>query len=286
MEVIRTVEGLRKQTKEWKKDNVSIGFVPTMGYLHEGHESLISESLKKCDKTVVSIFVNPMQFGEGEDLAAYPRDFEKDERLLKKLGVDILFYPDKEEMYPNGFVSYIDMDSPMPAVLCGKTRPIHFKGVCTVVCKLLNMVMPDKAFFGEKDAQQLAIIRRMVKDFNMDVEIVGCPIIREVDGLAKSSRNSYLSAQERKAALIISKAMRLGQCLASDGEKNATIIVAKMKELIQTEPLAKVDYVEAVDKHTLEQVDKCGEETLFAAAAYIGKTRLLDNFSGIHKRTI
>ena len=200
MKIATTIAEVRAQVREWKQQGLTVGLVPTMGYLHEGHASLVKTSVQQCDRTVASVFLNPTQFGPGEDLETYPRDFEHDCALLTECGCDMVFHPEVSEMYPDGFATFVEVQSDMPRQLCGKTRPIHFRGVCTVVSKLFNIVTPDKAFFGQKDAQQLAIIRRMVLDLSMGIEIVGCPIIREADGLAKSSRNTYLSAEERKAA--------------------------------------------------------------------------------------
>jgi pantoate--beta-alanine ligase len=248
-----------------------------MGYLHEGHASLIKAARANNDKVVVSIFVNPMQFGPTEDLASYPRDLAKDSALCESLGVDIIFHPEPSEMYHEGFSSYVDM-SVLTEELCGLSRPVHFRGVCTVVNKLFNIVQPDRAYFGQKDAQQLAVIRHMVDDLNMDIEIVGCPIIREDDGLAKSSRNTYLSAEERQAALILSKSIKLGQELVQKGETDTAKIVTAMKELISTEPLARIDYVKAVDGLTMQQISEVKRPMLVAIAVFIGKTRLIDNF--------
>lgn len=277
MQITGKISDVRSQVKEWKKQDLTVGFVPTMGYLHEGHASLMKRARAECDKVVVSIFVNPMQFGANEDLDSYPRDLEADSKLCESIGVDLIFHPEVEEMYAEGFCSFVDMNG-LTKELCGKSRPIHFRGVCTVVSKLFNIVTPDKAFFGQKDAQQLAVIRRMVRDLNMDIEIVGCPIIREEDGLAKSSRNTYLNDEERKAALILSQTIRLGEKLVEEGEKDAGKLVAAMKENIEKEPLAKIDYVEAVNMDTIEKVDVIAPNTLVAMAVYIGKTRLIDNF--------
>ena len=206
MKIVGTVKEVREQVKEWKKQGLSVGFVPTMGYLHEGHKSLMDAARKGNDKVVVSIFVNPMQFGPTEDLATYPRDLDHDAALCESAGVDLIFHPEAEEMYEKDFCSFVDMTG-LTEGLCGKTRPIHFRGVCTVVNKLFNIVTPDHAYFGQKDGQQLAVIKRMVRDLNMDIEIVGCPIVREEDGLALSSRNKRLSAQERENALNISQTL-------------------------------------------------------------------------------
>ena len=275
MKIVGTVKEVREQVKEWKKQGLSVGFVPTMGYLHEGHKSLMDAARKGNDKVVVSIFVNPMQFGPTEDLATYPRDLDHDAALCESAGVDLIFHPEAEEMYEKDFCSFVDMTG-LTEGLCGKTRPIHFRGVCTVVNKLFNIVTPDHAYFGQKDGQQLAVIKRMVRDLNMDIEIVGCPIVREEDGLAKSSRNTYLSSEERKAALILSKTVALGKELAKT-EKDANKVVEAMKKNIETEPLAKIDYVEAVDALSMPPVEKLEGTCMLAMAVYIGKTRLIDN---------
>lgn len=275
MKIVGTVKEVREQVKEWKKQGLSVGFVPTMGYLHEGHKSLMDAARKGNDKVVVSIFVNPMQFGPTEDLATYPRDLDHDAALCESAGVDLIFHPEAEEMYEKDFCSFVDMTG-LTEGLCGKTRPIHFRGVCTVVNKLFNIVTPDHAYFGQKDGQQLAVIKRMVRDLNMDIEIVGCPIVREEDGLAKSSRNTYLSPEERKAALILSKTAALGKELAKT-EKDANKVVEAMKKNIETEPLAKIDYVEAVDALSMAPVEKLEGTCMLAMAVYIGKTRLIDN---------
>ncbi len=277
MKVVGTIKEVRELVKNWKKDGETVGFVPTMGYLHEGHGSLITKAREDNDKVVVSIFVNPMQFGPTEDLDSDPRDLEKDSRFCESLGVDLIFHPEPEEMYHEDFSSYVDM-SVLTEELCGLSRPVHFRGVCTVVNKLFNIVQPDNAYFGEKDAQQLAIIKHMVQDLNMDVNVVGCPIVREEDGLAKSSRNTYLSAEERKAALILSKTVALGKKLVAEGETDADVLVAKMKANIETEPLAKIDYVKAVNGLTMQQQKEIKAPMLVAMAVYIGKTRLIDNF--------
>ncbi len=276
MKIVSTIEEVRAQVKEWKKEGLSIGFVPTMGYLHEGHMSLI-DAAGENDKVVVSIFVNPMQFGPTEDLASYPRDLEHDAKLCEEHGVDLIFHPTPEEMYGDQFYSYVDMDV-LTKELCGLSRPVHFRGVCTVVTKLFNIVTPDRAYFGQKDAQQLAVIKRMVKDLNMPLTITGCPIIREEDGLAKSSRNTYLSPEERKAALVLSRSIFLGKEMVEKGERDCKKILAAMTAEIEKEPLAKIDYVKIVDLDTMQQVEKIDRGILAAIAVYIGKTRLIDNF--------
>jgi len=244
--IATTVNDVRTQVKQWKKEGLTVGFVPTMGYLHEGHQSLIKRAVEENDRVVVSIFVNPMQFGPTEDLDSYPRDLEKDSALCEATGANLIFHPEPEEMYTDGFCSYVDM-SVLTEELCGLSRPIHFRGVCTVVSKLFHIVTPDRAYFGQKDAQQLAIIKRMVLDLNMDIEVIGCPIVREEDGLAKSSRNTYLSPKERQAALILSKTVKLGEDMVKNGETNCKVILDTMKKNIETEPLAKIDYVKIVD---------------------------------------
>ena len=279
MKIATTIKEVRDTVKEWKSQGLTVGLVPTMGYLHEGHGSLIKTSASECDKTVVSVFLNPTQFAPNEDLESYPRDFQQDKVLCEKMGADLVFHPEVSEMYEQDNATFVEILSEMPKQLCGKTRPIHFRGVCTVVSKLFNIVTPDKAFFGEKDAQQLAIIKRMVRDMSYGIEIVGCPIIREEDGLAKSSRNTYLNEEERKAALCLSKAIFFGQSLVEKGETDANKVLEEMKNLINKEPLARIDYVEAVDGVTMMPVDKIEKDTLVAMAVYIGKTRLIDNFS-------
>ena len=278
MIIATTVNDVRKQVKKWKAEGLTVGLVPTMGALHEGHASLVAAAVSQCDRVVASVFVNPTQFGVGEDLDSYPRDFEHDCRLLEEKGCSMVFHPEVEEMYPPGFGTYVNLETEMTKQLCGKSRPGHFRGVCTVVSKLFNIVTPDRAYFGQKDAQQLAIIRKMVRDLNFDIEIVGCPIIREEDGLAKSSRNTYLSQEERKAALCLSKAVKLGQETIHTGIA-AEELLGKMRAVIEAEPLAKIDYVSMVDALTMQPVEKADRDVLVAMAVYIGKTRLIDNFS-------
>lgn len=276
MQVTKTVEETRRQVKQWKKEGKTIGLVPTMGFLHEGHASLIRKCREQNDIVVVSDFVNPTQFGPNEDLEAYPRDFERDRKLCESLGADLIFAPSPEDMYhdPHAFVS-IDT---LSETLCGKTRPIHFKGVCTVVTKLFHIVGPDRAYFGEKDAQQLAIIRKMAEDLNFDIKIVGCPIVREEDGLAKSSRNTYLNEEERRAALCLSRAVKAGKEVIYKGA-DAKEVLNPMKAIIEEEPLARIDYVMMVDALTMQPTEKADRDVLVAMAVYIGKTRLIDNFS-------
>ena len=277
MQIVETVEEVRKQVKAWRKEGLSVGLVPTMGYLHEGHKSLIDRAVEQNDRVVVSVFVNPIQFGPNEDLATYPRDLERDAALCENAGADLIFHPQPGDMYFDDFCTYIDMDD-LTKGLCGKTRPTHFRGVCTVVGKLFNIVQPDRAYFGQKDAQQLAIIRRMVRDLNFDLEIIGCPIIREEDGLAKSSRNTYLSPEERKAAVVLHKGLTKGEEMIRAGETSAEKVKKTIRDIIEAEPLAKIDYVEIVDFDNIQEKDVLDGQILGAVAVYIGKTRLIDNF--------
>lgn len=277
MKIVTTVDEVRKQVKEWKNEGLTVGLVPTMGYLHEGHKSLIDAAVKDNDRVVVSVFVNPTQFAPSEDLESYPRDLDRDAALCESAGAALIFHPEPEEMYHPDYSTFVDMRT-LTQVLCGKTRPIHFSGVCTVVSKLFHIVQPDRAYFGQKDAQQLAVIRHMVEDLNFDIEIVGCPIIREEDGLAKSSRNTYLNEEERKQAVILSKALRQGKEMIEAGERNPEVVKKIIRDTIETMPLAKIDYVEMVDFKTFENVTEITGEVLTAVAVYIGKTRLIDNF--------
>ena len=275
--VIKTVREVREHVRAWRNEGLNVGLVPTMGFLHEGHRSLIERAVAENDRVVVSIFVNLIQFAPNEDLESYPRDIEADRALCTDAGAAMIFNPEPAEMYPQGFCTAVDMNG-LKFELCGKSRPIHFSGVCTVVTKLFNIVGPDRAYFGQKDAQQLAIIRRMVRDLNMPLEVVGCPIVREEDGLAKSSRNTYLNEQERAAALILSKTIFLGQKLVDEGERDAKKLIAAMEANIATEPLARIDYVDVVDAENIERIDRLEGEVLVAMAVHIGKTRLIDNF--------
>ncbi len=276
MKIVQTVEEVRAEIKKWRMENLTVGLVPTMGYLHEGHKSLVDRAVAENDRVVVSVFVNPMQFGPSEDLESYPRDLERDAALCEAAGASLIFHPEPENMYNNDFSSFIDMTT-LTGGLCGKTRPTHFRGVCTVVGKLFNIVLPDRAYFGEKDAQQLAVIRHMVKDLNFNLEVVGCPIIREADGLAKSSRNTYLSQAERQAALVLSRSLDAAEAQIEAGERNTEVLKKIICSVIEAEPLAKIDYVEFVDWNTLEPVETMDGPVLNALAVYIGKTRLIDN---------
>lgn len=280
MMILSDIKDVRSKVKEWKAQGLSVGLVPTMGYLHEGHESLIKRAVLENDKVVVSVFVNPTQFGPNEDLEAYPRDLDRDSSLCEKAGAELIFHPEPKEMYGEGACTKVHVDG-LTTGLCGKSRPIHFDGVCTVVSKLFNIIPADRAYFGEKDAQQLAVIKRMVRDLNFDIEIVGCPIIREEDGLAKSSRNTYLSTEERKAALVLSRSLSKAKEVINSGVTDVSIIKETICEIIEKEPCAKIDYVEIVDSEELVSVDKIEKDVLIALAVYIGKTRLIDNFTYI-----
>ncbi len=277
MTVVKTIQEVRDIVAAWRKEGLSVGLVPTMGYLHEGHKSLVCKSAEQNDRTVVSVFVNPIQFGPTEDLERYPRDLEHDKKVVEEAGGDLIFNPEPSEMYPQHFTSFIDTTE-TTELLCGAVRPVHFRGVCTVVGKLFNIVMPDRAYFGQKDAQQLATIRRFVRDLNFNIQIVACPIVREADGLAMSSRNTYLNPEERKAALVLSQSLKLAQKAIDEGEKDAAKVISIITDNIASEPLARVDYVEAVDFQNIQRVGKIEGEVLIAIAVYIGKTRLIDNF--------
>ncbi len=276
MKILGTVQETKQEIRAWKKAGLSVGLVPTMGFLHEGHLSLIQRAKKENDKVVVSIFVNPTQFGKGEDLESYPRDLEKDAQLCEAEGVDLIFHPTPEEMYPTGFHTYVNVET-LSETLCGKSRPTHFRGVCTVVSKLFHIAAPDRAYFGQKDAQQLAIVKRMVRDLDFDVEVIGCPIIRESDGLAKSSRNTYLNEEQRRAATVLHRALLYGETLLRQGQRDVTQLEREIRAQIEKEPLAQIDYVQIVDALSMQPVPKVEEEILVALAVRIGNTRLIDN---------
>ena len=277
MNIATTVEQAKQTVRQWKAEGLTVGLVPTMGYLHEGHESLIKRAVAECDRVLVSVFLNPIQFAPNEDLATYPRDFAADTVLIENAGADLVFHPEPSELYAPDACTFVNVEG-ITSELCGKTRPTHFRGVCTVVSKLMNISQADRAYFGQKDAQQLAVVRRMVRDLNMNVEVVGCPIVREEDGLAKSSRNTYLSPAEREAALVLSRAVREGQRLIEEGERDAKTILGAMCAIIEAEPLARIDYVEMVSWDGIKPVDVADSSVLVAMAVYIGNTRLIDNF--------
>lgn len=276
MKILKSISEVRRVVNN-NKDK-QIGFVPTMGFLHEGHLSLIKKAREENELVFVSIFVNPTQFGENEDLDSYPRDLERDSNLCLNAGVDYIFLPNAKEMYGEKFSTFVQVDK-LREGLCGKSRPVHFNGVCTVVTKLFNIVKPNKAYFGEKDAQQLAIIKRLVKDLNIDVEIIGCPIVREDDGLAKSSRNSYLSERERIEARVLSFGLKKCRALLENGEKNVSTLKKVIEEEINKAESSKIDYIEIVDSESLQEVETVKNKILVAIAVFIGKTRLIDNFT-------
>ncbi len=277
MQIATTVSEVRQHVRAWKREGLTVGLVPTMGFLHEGHASLIERAAAECDRVVVSVFVNPTQFGPNEDFESYPRDFQADCALAESRGATLVFHPEPSEMYASDACTFVDMDG-LTGQLCGKSRPTHFRGVCTVVCKLMNIAGADRAYFGQKDAQQLAVVRRMVRDLNIDVEVVGCPIVREDDGLAKSSRNTYLSPEERTAALVLSRAVREGRALIEGGERDGERVLAAMRRTIEAEPLARIDYVDMVTWASIEPVRRVDGPVLVALAVYVGTTRLIDNF--------
>ena len=275
MKIVKSIDELREDLKKYKLEDKSIGLVPTMGYLHEGHASLIRRARAENDIVVVSDFVNPIQFGPNEDLNTYPRDLEADSKLCEDIGVDFIFAPEASEMYHDR-KTFVDIEE-MSDNLCGAKRPGHFRGVCTVCTKLFNITGANRAYFGQKDAQQVAIIKKVVEDLNIPIEIIACPIVREDDGLALSSRNTYLSKEERKAALCLSKAIFKGEELAKAGA-SLDEVLGKMEEIISAEDLAKIDYISAVDLATMEDAKDLDGDRLIAIAVYIGKTRLIDNF--------
>ena len=277
MRIVTTIAEMRAQIENWKLAEMSIGFCPTMGYLHDGHASLMDCSCEDNDITVASVFVNPIQFGPKEDLSKYPRDFERDCKIMEAHGVDLVFHPEPEEMYAPDFCTYADVDV-VSDTLCGASRENHFRGVCTVVAKLINIVQPDRIYLGKKDAQQLAVVRRMVRDLNINVDVIGCPTIREEDGLAMSSRNVYLSPDERAAARILSRTLRLGQNMVHDGCRDSKQLLDAMKAKLATEPMANVEYVEVVDGLSMQPIETFDKGDLVAMAVRIGSTRLIDNF--------
>ncbi len=277
LQKIDTIKEIRKTIYEWKKLGYTIGFVPTMGYLHDGHKSLIDRAVLENDKVVVSIFLNPTQFSQNEDLDSYPKDIINDTKICEQAGADLIFLPTTNEIYPAGFSTYVTMDKGASEGLCGSSRLGHFNGVCTVVAKLFAVVKPNNAYFGQKDAQQLAVIKQMVRDLNIDINIVGCKIVREADGLAMSSRNSYLNADERVAALSLSKALTHSKNLVDAGLTDVEKIKFEVEKIISQEPLAKIDYVEIVDTIYLKPIKEISSVSMCVIAVFIGKTRLIDN---------
>ena len=277
MRVIRSIQEMYKLSESARKEGKIIGFVPTMGYLHEGHLSLIRIARKQCDLLVVSIFVNPTQFGPNEDLNSYPRDFERDSKLCEKEGVDVIFAPTAEEMYPDGYSTWVEVKGPVTEVLCGAFRPGHFRGVTTVVAKLFNIVQPHFAVFGQKDAQQLVVIKKMTRELNFPVEIVAAPTVREKDGLAMSSRNEYLNENERKVAPKIYQSLILAKNMLLRGERDTEKIKNEMRKFLESAKLIKVQYIDIVDADTLEPLKNARGRVMVALAAFLGRARLIDN---------
>jgi pantoate--beta-alanine ligase len=276
MKICTTIDEIRAACRVLRSQRGRLGFVPTMGALHEGHLSLVRAAKASCDVVAASIFVNPKQFGPNEDFGTYPRAFERDRSLLENEGVDLLFAPQVEEMYPAGAVTWVTVEE-LSNKLDGRSRPGHFRGVTTVVSKLFHIIEPDAAFFGQKDAAQVAILRRMVRDLNFPVEIVVCPIVREPDGLAMSSRNAYLDSQQRKRALVLHRALMRAKKLADQGERSAAKLVATVREELASEPLVRLDYLEIVDPDSLDTLEDISKRALMVLAAFVGTTRLIDN---------
>ena len=275
IETLETLEAVGARTAAWRAEGRTVGFVPTMGYLHAGHLSLVEAALARCDRVIASVFVNPTQFGPSEDLAAYPRDLERDRSLLEAAGCHALFTTEPEVMYPPGYRTYVTVEE-LTQTLCGVSRPIHFRGVATVVLKLFNLVRPTDAFFGEKDRQQLAVIRRMVRDLHVPVRVHGCPISREADGVARSSRNAYLTEAERPRAVALSAGLRAAAAAFAGGERDARALEGLVREALEANGLTE-DYVSAVDPETMQAVERAEADTVLAVAAQLGRTRLIDN---------
>jgi len=276
MRVIESIKEMQSHCESLRLSGKRISFVPTMGYFHEGHLSLMREARRTADHVVVSIYVNPTQFGPKEDFSKYPRDFDRDAAMAKSVGVDVIFFPSNQDMYPGGYQTYVDVEQ-VTKNLCGMSRPGHFRGVTTICCKLFNIVKPHSAIFGKKDFQQLAAIKRMVADLNLDLEIVGLPTYREPDGLAMSSRNVYLSKEERSSALALVGALKLAQNLYAEGERNAVKIIKQAEKVIKNEPFTNIDYIKICDTATLEDVNEIKNEVVMALAVKVGETRLIDN---------
>jgi pantoate--beta-alanine ligase len=276
MKVINKINQMKKYVEKAKKAGKTIGFVPTMGYLHEGHLSLMRRARKENNLLIISIFVNPAQFGEGEDYKEYPRDLKRDKKLAREVGTDVIFAPSAREMYPRGYSTFVNVEK-LSEYLCGLSRPLFFRGVTTVVAKLFHIIGPTRAYFGEKDFQQLVIIKRMVKDLNLNVEVISLPLIREKDGLALSSRNSYLNSKERSSSLILYKSLEKARKMIESGERKSRKIISQMEKMIREEKLTKIDYLKICDPETLEDVQRIEDKTLIALAVWIGKTRLIDN---------
>ncbi len=276
MELIKHLNEMRSYIHRIEKEK-SVGFVPTMGHLHQGHLSLIKRARQDCDEVVVSIFVNPTQFGAGEDYSRYPRDLSRDIKLCQQEGVDVVFAPSREEMYPDGYSTFVKVEEELSLTLEGSSRPGHFQGVCTILTKLFNIISPDFSYFGQKDYQQVLVVKRLVRDLNLRTQIVVLPTVREKDGLAVSSRNSYLNREERRAATVLHQSLEKARQLIKEGKRDPDLVVSRMKDVIKAESLAEIDYVAVVDPETLRKVERIGKEVLVAMAVKIGGTRLIDN---------
>lgn len=279
MEIIRDPAQIGVKIKEVKQRGDRVGFVPTMGFLHRGHLSLLEEARRHNDYVVLSIFVNPLQFGQSEDFTTYPRDMQSDLEKAKQAGCDLVFLPEAGQLYPGGYCTYVEVTGPLTETLCGASRPGHFRGVTTVVSKLFHLVQPDRAYFGQKDAQQALVIKRMVKDLNLDLEVVVCPTVREEDGVAMSSRNKYLQHMEREAARVLYRSLREGEAMIWRGERSSLKVAEKIRQIIARQDLVKIDYVAVVESETLQEVEVIGSSTLLAVAVFIGQTRLIDNLT-------
>ncbi|MCP4747698.1 MAG: pantoate--beta-alanine ligase [Desulfobacteraceae bacterium] len=277
MDIIRTKSDLREIVNKALGKGQTIGLIPTMGFLHEGHLSLMRRARRENDLVIVSVFVNPTQFGPNEDLEAYPRDSEKDITLMRSVNADIAFFPDADDIYPYGYATYVQVEGAMAQTLCGRSRPIHFRGVTTIVSKLFHLAKPHRAYFGQKDAQQVAIIAKMIQDLDFDIELVVCPIIREADGLAMSSRNRYLTSRERSKAKVLSQALHSAQAKIKNGERSAAAVIQNITERIASVKPAEIDYVSVMDAVTLNDVQALRGKILIAVAVIIGRTRLIDN---------
>ena len=277
MQVINSVKDMQTWSAMQKTQGLSIGLVPTMGYLHAGHMTLVGEARQNCDRVIVSIFVNPIQFGVGEDYEVYPRDLERDQSLLQEAGVDVLFSPPVAEMYPPGFSAFVEIEGEITAKLCGAFRPGHFRGVTTVVSKLFNLALPDRAYFGQKDAQQLLVLEKMVRDLNFPLEIIRVPIVREADGLAMSSRNVYLKGEQREQALVLSRSLQTARTMIADGARDPEKVKENMLQIISHSPLARVEYIEIAKARDLSAMETLAGEIIIALAVKIGNTRLIDN---------
>jgi len=277
MKIIKTIKDMREYSRRAHREGKTIGLVPTMGHLHRGHVSLVRAAKKECDTVIVSVFVNPTQFGPKEDFKKYPRDIERDKKICAKAGTDVIFIPGDSEMYPQGYATFVEMKGLLTETMCGASRPGHFRGVATVVIKLFNIVRPDLSYFGQKDAQQVSVIKKMVKDLNIDTRVRVMPIVRERDGLAMSSRNVYLSPDERAKALYLYRALKKAGEMVKKGARSSSLVKKETANMLRRISGVKVDYIAITDPDTLEPVNKIRERVLIAVAVFVGKTRLIDN---------